>query len=265
MLVGSVIKLGQTRVHLAGMTDTGQVRKLNEDNMLVSDKLPLCAVADGMGGHAAGEVASQIAVQTIERHFDGARDESPPTWPYRPSFVDIISSRMAVAVKLANSRIFEESAADAAKKGMGCTVDAAYFSRGRCYIGHVGDSRAYRFRKGRLDQLTSDHSLLNDYKQARDMSKEEIDAFPHKNVVVRALGLAERVKVDILIDEYQDGDIYLLCSDGLTDMISDDQVAAFIEAHRDDLDTVASKLVSAANEAGGKDNISAVLARVELG
>lgn len=262
--MGSVISLGQTRLHLAGLTDTGQVRKLNEDNLLVSDKLPLCVVADGMGGHAAGEVASQIAVQTIERHFQGAQQEAPPTWPYRASLIDLISSRMAVAVKLANSRIFEESAADAAKKGMGCTVDAAFFSRGRCYIGHVGDSRAYRFRKGRLDLLTSDHSLLNDYKQARDMSKEEIEAFPHKNVVVRALGLAERVKVDILVDVYEDGDIYLLCSDGLTDMIDDDAVASLIEANRDDLDAAAANLVRAANEAGGKDNISAVLARVEL-
>lgn len=262
--MGSVISLGPNRLHLAGMTDTGQVRKLNEDNMLVSDSLPLCAVADGMGGHAAGEVASQIAVQTIERHFEGAEEDAPPTWPYRPQFVDLIASRMAVAVKLANSRIFEESSADSAKKGMGCTVDAAFFSRGRCYIGHVGDSRAYRYRKGRLDQLTSDHSLLNDYRQARDMSKDEIDAFPHKNVVVRALGLAERVKVDILVDVYEDGDIYLLCSDGLTDMLDDQAVAKLIKRNGSDLDAMASQLVGAANEAGGKDNISAVLARVEF-
>ena len=255
--------LGQLRLSLAGMTDTGQVRKLNEDNMLVSDAMPLCAVADGMGGHAAGEVASQIAVETVEEHFASAQRDAAPTWPYRPQFTDIIAARMAVAVKLANSRIFEESVADANKKGMGCTIDVAFFNRGHCIIGHVGDSRVYRYRGGRLDQLTIDHSLLNDYKQARDMSPEEIEAFPHKNVVVRALGLAENVSVDIVVDVYAPGDLYLLCSDGLTDMIQDKNIADLIARYPGDLDTLASQLVAAANEAGGKDNISAVLARIE--
>lgn len=258
-----MMALGQLRLNLAGKTDTGLVRQLNEDNLLVSETLPLCAVADGMGGHAAGEVASQIAVETVQEHFNVAERDLPPTWPYRPLFADIISARMSVAVSLANSRIFQESVADQDKKGMGCTLEVAFFSRGRCFIGHVGDSRAYRFRGGRLDLLTDDHSLLNDYKQARDMTPEEIEAFPHKNVVVRALGLAENVNADIIVDHYLAGDVYLLCSDGLTDMVSDEEISQTMARYPGDLDALAQRLIAQANDAGGKDNISAVLARVE--
>ncbi len=169
---------------------------------------------------------------------------------------------MATAVKMANSNIFETAAADADKKGMGTTVDALFVGQGRCYIGHVGDSRVYRVRDGSLGQVTEDHSLLNDWRRMKEMSGEEVQSFPHKNVVVRALGLAESVNVDVLVEEAMIGDLYLLCSDGLSDMLSDEEIMGVIRRGKR-LDGVAAKLVDAANEAGGKDNITALLVSLE--
>ena len=145
---------------------------------------------------------------------------------------------------------------------MGCTVEAIFFHQGRFYIGHVGDSRVYRIRGGAIQQLTEDHSLLNDWKRMKDMSGDEIRNFPHRNVVVRALGLAESVYVDVIIEEYKIDDIYLMCSDGLNDMLDDEQILDIVEKKKKRLDGACQALVDAANEAGGKDNITALMAHV---
>jgi protein phosphatase len=262
--MATVLPLGPACVHFGGVTDVGRVRSGNEDAFLIARDLPLCIVADGMGGHASGEVASRIAVDSIAAHFIASEADEPPTWPFRPQHGDIVAARMATAVKLANIRIFEAANNDPACKGMGCTLETLFFSRGYYFVGHVGDSRVYRWRRGRLEQLTADHSLLNDYRHMRDMSPEEIASFPHKNVVVRALGLADSVKVDVVSDVYEVGDLFMLCSDGLTDMIEDREVHAIIEDHLEaGVERISAELVDAANRAGGKDNITAVVARIE--
>ena len=254
--------VGQSRVRFAGKTDVGQVRALNEDNLLLPVDVPLVVVADGMGGHSAGEVASELAVKTVLEYFQRTAEEGAPTWPLRLPQIQLERDRMATAVKLANSQIHETGKADASKKGMGTTIEAMFFDQGRYYIGHVGDSRVYRMRAGKLTLLTEDHSLLNDYRRMREMSEAEVRAFPHKNVVVRALGLAEHVFVDVYVDQYEIGDVFLLCSDGLSDMLEDGEIQRVLAQH-ESLDTAAAALVQAANDAGGKDNITAALVRVE--
>jgi protein phosphatase len=254
--------LGRRRVDFAGATDVGRVRAHNEDNFVVHPSLPLGVIADGMGGHASGEVASEIAVQTAAEFFTNSGELDSSTFPFRFSDIEVERARMTSAVKLANSKIYETAQADAAKRGMGCTIDAIFFARGRFYVGHVGDSRVYRVRAGQLTQITEDHSLLNDFKRMKEMSGQEVENFQHKNVVVRALGLTERVAVDIVVDEFAAGDLFLLCSDGLTDMVSDEDVARILGGPILDLEAAASQLVAAANQNGGKDNITALLARV---
>mgnify|MGYP002619546170 CR=1 FL=1 len=253
---------GQFRIRFSGSTDVGRVRDHNEDDLLVPSEMPLAVVSDGMGGHACGEVASRIAVQTLDRFYKESLEDAPATWPFRMPQLHVERDRMSAAVKLANTLIYETGAGDPDKKGMGCTIDAIYFHQGRFYVGHVGDSRVYRIRGKQISQLTEDHSLLNDYKRMKEMSGEELESFPHKNVVVRALGLAPHVFVDILVEEYQKGDIYLLCSDGLSGML-DDETMLSIVARFESIDTASRTLVQQANEAGGIDNITAVLVRVE--
>ncbi|RMH00542.1 MAG: Stp1/IreP family PP2C-type Ser/Thr phosphatase [Deltaproteobacteria bacterium] len=254
--------VGNWRIRFSGKTDVGRVRALNEDSLHVPTDMPLVVVADGMGGHAAGEVASRTAVDTILEYFQATGDEPVPTWPLRLPQLQVDRDRMATAIKLANVRIYEMGKNEEGKKGMGTTVEALYFAQGRYYIGHVGDSRVYLLRGDRLTLLTEDHSLLNDYRRMREMTPEEIRDFPHKNVVVRALGLAENVYVDVYVDQFEEGDVFLLCSDGLSDMLDDAEIRDVL-VEEDNLDKAAAKLVDAANEAGGKDNITAALARVE--
>ncbi len=253
---------GNCKIRFAGLTDVGRVRDHNEDNFLIADGFPLAAVSDGMGGHASGEVASQITVDTLKRYYTDTSEAGVVTWPFRLPSLQVERDRMTVSIKLANTIIYDTGKRDASKKGMGCTVDAIFFSQGRFFIGHVGDSRVYRIRGNQIGLLTEDHSLLNDYKRMKAMSGDEAESFPHKNVVVRALGLAPQVFVDIIVEEYQVGDLYLLCSDGLCDMLKDDAILATVTRFQS-IDTAAQTLVQQANEAGGVDNITALIVRVE--
>ena len=254
--------VGPHRIRFAGRTDIGMVRAHNEDSLLIPSEMALTVVSDGMGGHAAGDVASKITVETLDEYYRDTAKSSPSTFPIRLPLLDVEKFRMATAIKLANAKIFETAANDPSKKGMGCTVDAAYFTQGRFYVGHVGDSRVYRIRDQRMQMLTEDHSLANDYMRMREMTPEVMHNFPQKNVVVRALGLAEQVAVDVIIDEYRTGDIFLLCSDGLCGMLTDPQMLQIILS-KDSLDQGCAQLVRAANDAGGNDNITAILVRVE--
>jgi protein phosphatase len=166
------------------------------------------------------------------------------------------------AIKLANLKIHDEAERNSDCRGMGTTVVAALFADGVLVVGHVGDSRLYRLRGGRLDQMTEDHSLLNDYVKMKRLSAGEKASFPHKNVIVRALGMKPSVEVDIIVDEPRLGDLYLLCTDGLSGMVPDEEIVE-LAASETDLDKLCERLVAAANAHGGLDNITVVCARLE--
>jgi PPM family protein phosphatase len=250
------------RLSHAGTSDVGRKRTHNEDAYLLLPEENLFCVADGMGGHASGEVAARIAVEEMAEFFRMTGRDEEATWPYKLDPArGYDENRLVTGVKLANLRILERAATDQRLRGMGTTVVAASFPRGggAVLVAHVGDSRAYLLRGGAIRQLTEDHSLLNDYKKTRALTPEEIEAFPHKNVIVRALGMKDVVEVDLLRAELKDGDVVLLCSDGLSGMVSDERVAELVRGHPRDLRGAAQALVDAANAAGGQDNVTCVL------
>jgi len=225
----------------ARASDTGRKRRRNEDSYVVQP--PLFAVADGMGGAQAGEVASRLAAGALEEA--DAQDISAP-------------ERLASVIREANRRVFERAASDPATSGMGTTMTVALVGEDGVTIGHVGDSRAYVVREGRLDQLTEDHSLVNELLKSGKLSREEADVHPQRSVITRAVGTDPDVDVDTFVVDANEGDIFLLCSDGLTDMVGDDDILETVERHRDDLDRVTKALVSAANRGGGEDNITVI-------
>jgi PPM family protein phosphatase len=255
--------LDGARVRFAGATNIGRKRDHNEDSISLPDSERLAIVADGMGGHASGEVASRLAVDMITDHFLETGRQQTLTWPYKVDR-DLRThvNRMVTGIMLANLEIWERAQREPRYKGMGTTCVAVYFLDDSLIIGHVGDSRCYRARNTELTQLTEDHSLINDYIRMKRVTPEEAENWPHKNVIVRALGMKESVQVDIMTEKPHIGDTYLLCSDGLTGMISDDQMQHILMVERD-LDRAVDRLITAANEEGGVDNISVVLARVE--
>jgi serine/threonine protein phosphatase PrpC len=235
-------------VSAAGQTDLGQRRKKNEDSYLVLEEHNLFVVADGMGGHAGGEVASKIAVDTIGAAFNQGqfRGDRYPNVPRR-------GSDLALAIQMANEAIFERAKAEPELTGMGTTVVSARFSpnKQRLYVGHVGDSRCYRLRDQELRQVTTDHT----------MGSLGVTG-PLAERLERAVGIAPAVKVDIIIARPLPNDIYLLCSDGLSKMVSDAGIRDILVAEKD-LNKAAAKLVATANEKGGRDNITVILIQVK--
>jgi protein phosphatase len=217
-----------------------------------------------MGGHQAGDVASRMAVEAIPAFFETVASEDV-TWPF--SFDPSLSeeeNRLVTGVRIANQQIVALGSRSTEHQGMGTTVVASLFSprRGRLYIAHVGDSRAYRIRDGKIEQITRDHSLVNDYLEAMpDMPEEQRSELP-KNVITRALGMQEQVAVDVGSFDAQVGDLYLLCSDGLSGMVEDDELCEIAIAS-DDLLQSCQSFVNRANEHGGEDNVTVVLIRVE--
>jgi protein phosphatase len=251
------------RIRFSGDTNVGMKRDHNEDSLYLPHSERLAIVADGMGGHASGEVASRMAVDTIAGFFRETEEEQELTWPFkidRGTRHDI--NRMVTAIKLANLKIHQEAQRNPACHGMGTTVVSTLFLDHALIVGHVGDSRLYRLREGMFDQLTEDHSLLNDYIKMKHLSPEEVAAFPHKNVIVRALGMKPSVQVDVIVDQPRLGDVYVLCSDGLSSMVPDLEIASVV-ADEDDLDHLCDRLVEMANGNGGLDNVTVVAARVE--
>ena len=226
-------------------SDTGRQRRANEDSLLA--RSPLFVVADGMGGAQAGEVASRIAVEAFE---PGLADASHP------------ELELAALARAANARIFELSRANAEQAGMGTTLTAAYVGEQEVAIAHVGDSRAYCLRDGQLLRLTDDHSLVDELMRQGRLTPEEAIGHPQRSVITRALGPEGVVEVDTRSFQGRDGDVYLLCSDGLTTMISEEQIAATLLAHPR-LHDAGEALIAAANQAGGRDNITVVLIRLE--
>lgn len=246
----------RAQVKAYGLTDTGQIREANEDAFAVVDALGLYLVCDGMGGHAAGEVASHMAVDIIvQRMFQTARPGVEQTHA---------AQRMAEAMVLANDRVHQAAQRSSHFKGMGTTVAAVKIERGRAIVGHIGDSRVYRWNeRSGLEQVTRDHSLLNQLLDDGSLLPEEVDNFPYNNIILRAIGIRAEVEPEVQTIACDTGDVFLMCSDGLTDMVYDSVIASIIGQYQHDLDRCAELLVDVANEAGGHDNISVVLARVE--
>jgi PPM family protein phosphatase len=251
------------RVRFSGDTNVGMKRDHNEDSFYLPLNERLAIVADGMGGHASGEVASRMAVDAIVGYFKNTEGEQQLTWPFKVDRGQNHNiNRMCMAIKLANQQIFEEAERKAECHGMGTTVVSTLFLDDALIVGHVGDSRLYRVREGAIDQITEDHSLLNDYVHMKRMSESDIANFPHKNVIVRALGMKESIEVDILVEHPRLGDLYVLCSDGLSGMVSDADIAA-LAVEEGDLDKLCERLIASANGNGGIDNITVVCARLE--
>jgi len=227
-------------------TDPGRRRRHNEDAYVCEP--PLYAIADGMGGAQAGEVASGLAAAVLSEAGGEEQGEE----------------RVASLIQEANRRVFRRSSEDAAASGMGTTMTVALVDRatGSIALGHVGDSRAYRVRAGELVQLTDDHSLVGELVRSGKLSVEEAEAHPQRSVITRAVGTEPEVDVDTFTVEAEPGDLYLLCSDGLTDMVSDREILSVL-AGADDLDRAARALVDAANAGGGEDNITVVLFAVD--
>jgi len=224
----------------ASRSDTGRKRRRNEDAYVVQP--PLFAVADGMGGAQAGEVASRLAVEALADDGGGTGGES----------------RVLELIQEANRRVYEHQGSNSDTSGMGTTMTVALVEDGIVTIGHVGDSRAYLVRDGAVDQLTEDHSLVAELIRSGKLSPEEAESHPQRSVITRALGSDPDVDVDTFTVEAQPGDVFLLCSDGLTSMVGDEAILDAVEGHRDDLDGAASELVQLANRAGGEDNITVV-------
>src|SRR3984893_4685014 len=226
-------------------TATGRQRRANEDSLLA--RAPLFVVADGMGGAQAGEVASRIAVESFRHGLD---DASQP------------ESALATLALAANSRIHELSHSNAEHAGMGTTLTAVYVGDEEVAIAHVGDSRAYCLRDGELLRLTDDHSLVDELMRQERLTPEEAVEHPQRSVITRALGPEGTVEVDTRTFRARPGDVYLLCSDGLTTMLAEEEIAAVLRAHPR-LRDAGEALIAAANEAGGRDNITVVLLRLE--
>lgn len=228
-------------------SDTGRKRRRNEDNYVVAP--PLFAVADGMGGAQAGEVASKLAATTLE-----SEDRRPLQGV----------ERVAALIQEANRRVYDRAVSDPAVSGMGTTMTVALVEGMTVAIGHVGDSRAYLVRGETMEQLTDDHSLVNELLKSGQLSPDEAHGHPQRSVITRAVGTDPDVDVDAFTVEAEDGDVFLICSDGLTDMVADVEILELVERDRDDLDRAVRALVAAANRGGGEDNITAVAFRLAV-
>lgn len=252
------------RAIAAGLSDVGLQREHNEDSYVVLKEYDLFVVADGMGGHRAGDVASKLATETISEFFKSTANDDV-TWPFHfDTNLSEEENRLLTGIRVANRQIFERSTRSREYHGMGTTVVGAMFSerKGRMYIGHVGDSRCYRVREGRIQLLTRDHSLINDYLLAMpDLTEEQRSELP-KNVITRALGMQDQVVVDLQHDEPGPGDVYVLCSDGLSGMMTDEEIEKIVNQNPDIRDACKT-LIALANEHGGEDNVTAVLIKIE--
>ncbi len=238
-------------IDFIGKTDIGLVRPNNEDTFIINTKAEFCLVADGMGGAAAGETASRIFAQTAEEIFktDHPTDESEVVQSVQSTFRE------------ANERILAHAAKFPEHQGMGCTAELLAFTSAGFVIGHMGDSRTYRFRQGSLKQLTKDHSLVQDQIDQGLITKEQARTHSMRNVILRAVGVRPSPALDTLRGPVFQGDLFLLCSDGLTDMVEDEQILQVL-CLNGDITLKLEHLIDMAKKAGGKDNVTVVLAEV---
>jgi protein phosphatase len=248
---------------VAGVTDVGRQRKHNEDHVLLKPDLGLFVVADGMGGHNAGDVASKLTTTSLGNFFEATRDD-PATieLPEKYASLPPAARRLVAGIRKANHDVFVISNTFQQHHGMGSTVVAVHIAGdGMIHIGHVGDSRCYRIRDGEIEQLTRDHSLINDALEMKpDLAPEEIARLP-KNIITRALGMKDAVDVDVRSEPLAMGDMFLLCSDGLSGMVSDQEIVEVVSL-TDDPQEACELLIAEANDGGGTDNISALVIRI---
>ena len=259
------------RVRFAGLTDVGRSRDNNEDNFYISETEPLCIVADGMGGHSSGEVASLFAVRTIKDFYartmadpdvDKILKKKLPPWPFQrrpPAHAE--ERRLVQAVMLANDVIHRYAASRPDCKGMGTTLVGAFYIETGMYLIHIGDSRGYVVRRGGIERITRDHSLADEYLNMGILRPDELEYFPYKNVITRALGLNAEVEPEVSFITIQPDDTYVFCSDGLTDPLSDEEILQIVRDSGSNLELGCKRLIDAANDAGGPDNITVVMAQ----
>lgn len=236
-------------------TDTGRARTNNEDSVAVDEAAGLAVLADGMGGYNAGEVASGMATAFIKAELGRWLTEAS----INATDTDVRRA-MDICVDNANRAIFNAANSNPQYAGMGTTLVAAVFRDGRLLMGHIGDSRGYRWRQGKLQQITRDHSLLQEQIDAGLITPEQAAFSSNKNLVTRAVGVEDTVLLETHLHDVLPGDVFLLCSDGLSDMLDDERIASVLRLH-DSLPEAGNALVAAANDAGGKDNIAVVLVR----
>ena len=246
-----------------GKTDVGRRRKLNEDNFLIDRDVNLFAVCDGMGGHNAGEVASKMAIETLHAFIAKSQgEEKDITWPYglEPN-LSFEANRLKTAIKLANKRVFKAADNREDYTGMGTTLVAALVKDATLTVGNAGDSRCYRVRGGKLTQLTRDDSWVSAAWAEGILSSAEIDRHPLRNVITKAVGAKIDIELETSEHALAAGDLVLLCSDGLHAMIADETILGLLNPLPGSLEKTADLLIDAANEAGGKDNVSVVLVK----
>jgi len=253
----------KNKISTAQLTDTGRVRNNNEDAVAVSPELGLLVLADGMGGYNAGEIASGIATSTVLEIAKREWRELEHGIIDPESGFSVEALMLKRAVETAHATIFQASQTQPQCAGMGTTVVACIIHQDILSIAYVGDSRLYRYRGGRLDQVTRDHSLLEELITRGHYTREEAMNLVRKNIVTRALGVEENVSVDLIEETLEIGDILLLCSDGLNDMVSDEVIGSTMGKYANNIDRAAKELVRLALENGGKDNVSVALARVD--
>lgn len=249
----------QTQVKITGCTDTGIRRKYNQDHIGYEQNLGIAVLADGMGGHQAGEVAAQMAVESILAKLQALAELNSSSPVNESRILDFVSK----SISESNTEIFEASHADEAHKGMGTTIVATVVDGTHIYAAHVGDSRLYLYREQVLRRITKDHSLVQSLIDKGFYTEREASNASIGNVVTRSLGNKAEVEVDTRRIEMEAADVFLLCSDGLTDMVSDWQIAEVINENAMDMEQTANELVFLANKYGGKDNISVILILVE--
>jgi protein phosphatase len=245
-----------------GRTDVGRRRKINEDSFLVSPETSLYAVCDGMGGHNAGEVASRMAIETISAFVERAGVEKEITWPWGlDANLSFDGNRLKTAIRLANSQVFQAADKREELTGMGTTVVALLVSGDRMTIGSAGDSRCYRVRDGALTQLTRDDSWVSAALGEGILNSGDVEHHPLRNVITKAVGARDTIDLDVVEHPLQPGDLVMLCSDGLHGMLSDEELGRILLSSPGSLEDATARLLDAANEAGGRDNVTVVLLR----
>ena len=245
-----------------GRTDVGRRRKINEDSFLVSPETSLYAVCDGMGGHNAGEVASRMAIETLASFVEKSGIEREITWPWGlDANLSFDGNRIKTAIKLANAKVFQAADNREELTGMGTTVVASIATGKVLTIGSAGDSRCYLVRGGALQQLTRDDSWVSAALGEGILNSDDVEHHPLRNVITKAVGARDTIDLDVIEHQFEPGDLAMLCSDGLHGMLNDQELARLLLAPWASLEEAATRLLDAANEAGGRDNVTVVLLR----
>ena len=253
------------KITSCGITDVGQKRQNNEDNFLINDEINLYVVADGMGGHVGGEFASQIAVTTIEEVIQNVEvdpEATRPDWAALGSNVAISGEKLKYAIRLAGKRIFDRTNDEPELRGMGTTTVAMLFDHNRVFLAHVGDSRAYLVRGNTVAQVTEDHSLVNEQIRLGLITKDAARNHKLKNIITRSVGYQEDVEIDTMVRPVEKGDRFVLCSDGLSNLVEEHEIGEIVGAPIT-AEQAAQKLIDLANNRGGDDNITLIIAQVD--